>query len=154
MKNISFLFCSLLLLLTSCSSIVEPTIEKIEDVDIVEMTKSNLELNAYMVLNNPNSFALDLAKAELTAYVDDVELASINQMFDTSMPANENFKMPITIKMDLDKLYRENPIAAIGKGIQIMSDKKLNVHFKGSIKVGKGAMKIEVPVDQVELVEF
>ena len=128
MKHIFSLAIIACLIMTSCStSILEPTIEKIEDVDIIEMSKSKLELNAFMVLKNPNAFSLDLAKANMKAYVDDIELATINQSFDTSMPANENFKMPITIKMDLDKLYRENPMTAIGKGIQIMSDKKLIV---------------------------
>ena len=139
----------------SCNTaFIEPTVEKIEDVDIVEMSKSKLELNAFMVLNNPNGYALDLAKADLKAYVDDIELAHIVQSFDTSMPAKADFKMPITIKMDLDKLYRENPIAAIGKGMQIMSDKKLNVEFKGTINVGKGSVKFTVPIDQEEIVKF
>jgi len=145
-------FC---LVMTSCSTaILEPTIEKIEDVDIVEMSKSKLELNAFMILKNPNGFSLDLAKANMKAYVDDIELATINQSFDTSMPANDNFKMPITIEMDLDKLYRENPLAALGKGMQIMSDKKLMVKFKGTIDVGKGMAKISVPIDQEEMVAF
>ena len=140
---------------SSCStSILEPTIEKIEDVDIIEMSKSKLELNAFMILKNPNGFSLDLARANMKAYVDDIELATIDQSFDTAMPANKNFKMPITIKMDLDKLYRENPIAAIGKGLQIMSDKRLMVKFKGTIDVGKGMAKISVPIDQEEMVAF
>lgn len=133
---------------------IEPTIEKIEDVDIIEMSKSKLELNAYMILKNENAFALDLAKANLVAYVDEVELATIDQAYDTEMPAKSNFRMPINIKMDLDKLYRKNPVAALGKGLQIMSDRKLEVHFKGTINIGKGVAKISVPIDQKEMVEF
>lgn len=155
MKHIFSIILLSCFIFSSCStSILEPTIEKIEDVDIIEMSKSKLELNAFMILKNPNGFSLDLAKANMKAYVDDIELATIDQSFDTSMPANENFKMPITIKMDLDKLYRANPIAAIGKGIQIMSDKKLMVKFIGTIDVGKGMAKISVPIDQEEMVSF
>ena len=141
-------------LYTSCSSVLEPTLERIEDVDVVEMTKSKLELNAFMVLKNPNGFALDLSKADLTVYVDDIELAKIDQSYDTSMPKEGEFKMPININLDLDKLYGDNPLAAIGKGIQIMSDKKLTVQFKGTILVGKGVAKISVPIDQEEVVKF
>jgi len=133
---------------------IEPTIEKIEDVDIIEMSKSKLELNAFMILKNENAFALDLAKADLTVYVDEIELAKIDQAFDTEMPAKSDFRMPINIKMDLDKLYKANPIAALGKGMQIMSDRKLEVQFKGSINIGKGVAKISVPIDQKEMVEF
>ncbi len=155
MNKIYTALFGLAIMLSACNSaLVEPTLEKIEDVDILEMTKSNLELNAHMVLNNPNGFSLDLAGANIKVYVDDVELATIDQTFDTSMPANENFNMPINIKMDLDKLYRENPIAAIGKGIQIMSDKKIKVTFKGTIDLGKGMAKVSVPIDKEEEVSF
>jgi len=154
MKNLYALLFLIGITMVSCTSILEPTIEKIEDVDIVEMSKSKLELNAFMVLNNPNPFELDLANCSLTAYVDDIELAQIDQSYDTSMPSKGTFKMPININLDLDKLYRENPLAALGKGIQIMSDKKIKVHFKGTINVGKGMAKVAVPIDQSELVEF
>ena len=154
MKNILYISLCSILFLSSCTSILEPTVERIEDVDIVEMTKDNLELNAFMILKNPNGFALDLDKADLTVYVDDIELAKINQSYETTMPEEGEFKMPINIKMNLKKLYGDNPIAAIGKGMQIMSDRKLNVQFKGTILVGKGIAKVSVPVDQEEEVKF
>ena len=154
MKKLLFISYCLILILSSCNTVLEPTVERVEDVDIVEMTKSKLELNAFMVLNNPNGFELDLENADLTVYVDDIELAKIEQTYETTMPKNGEFNMPININMDLDKLYRDNPLAAIGKGLQIMSDKKLNVQFKGTILVGRGMAKIPVPVDQEEEVKF
>ena len=142
------------LFLSSCTSILEPTVERIENVDLVEMTRSNLELNAFMVLKNPNGFELDLENADLTVYADEIELAKINQTYETTMPSEGEFKMPININMDLDKLYKDDPLGAIGKGLQIMSDKKMEVQFKGTILVGKGFAKISVPVDQLEEVKF
>ena len=154
MKKLLYFSISLVLIFTSCSSILEPTVERIEDVDIVKMTKDNLELNAFMVLKNPNGFELDLENADLTVYLDDIELAKINQTFETTMPKNGEFNMPININMDLKKLYGDDPIAAIGKSLQIMSDKKLNVLFKGTISVGKGIAKVSVDIDQMEEVKF
>ncbi len=154
MKKVLYISFCLILFFSSCSSILEPTVERIEDVDVVEMSKRKLELNAFMVLKNPNGFELDLDNADLTVYVDDIELAKINQTYETSMPRKGEFKMPININMDLDKLYRDDPMTAISKGLQIMSDKKLNVQFKGTILVGKGIAKISVPIDQKEEVKF
>ena len=154
MKYLLYTSLCFTLFLTSCTSILEPTVERIEDVDIVEMTRSNLELNAFMVLKNPNGFELDLENADLTVYADEIELAKINQTFETTMPSEGEFKMPININMDLDKLYKNDPLGAIGKGLQIMSDKKMDVQFKGTILVGKGFAKISVPVDQLEEVKF
>ena len=154
MKKSVFLFLFTALLFSSCNSILEPTLERIEDVDLVEMTNSKLELNAFMVLKNPNGFELDLDEADITVFADDVELAKINQTYETTMPGEGEFNMPININMDLDKLYRENPLQAIAKGMEIMSDKKIDLTFKGTIMVGKGIAKIEVPIDQLEEVKF
>ena len=154
MKNTLFFSLCLVLFFSSCSTIIEPTVERVEDVDVVEATKSKLELNAYMVLNNPNGFALDLDEADITVFADEVELAKINQTYETTMPENGEFKMPININLDLNKLYRDNPLLAISKGLQIMSDKKIKVQFKGTIMVGKGIAKISVPIDREEELQF
>ena len=90
----------------------------------------------------------------LTVYADEIELAKINQTYETTMPSEGEFKMPININMDLDRLYKNDPLGAIGKGLQIMSDKKMDIQFKGTILVGKGFAKISVPVDQLEEVKF
>ena len=92
--------------------------------------------------------------ADITVFADEVELARINQTYETSMPGSGEFNMPININMDLDKLYRDNPLQAISKGIQIMSDKKITLDFKGTIMVGKGFAKVSVPIDQQEEVKF
>ena len=143
-----------ILSLSACTSIEDPTLERIEDVEILTLNKNKVELNANMILNNPNGFALDLEKADLVALLEDVELATIEQTYETSMPANGEFKMPIYVNMNLDKLYKDNPLAALGKGIQIVSDRQLEVKFQGTIHVGKGMAKVAVSVDQEEVVNF
>ncbi len=139
---------------SSCNPITEPTIERIEKVEIEELNTKVVKGTADMVLHNPNSFALDLASADMVAIVDDVELATIKQTYKTQMPAQSDFRMPIRLEMDLQKLYEKDPLGALGKGMQIYSKRELTIHFKGTIKVGKGGAMISVPVDQEELVRF
>ncbi len=144
------------LLWISCNDIAleDPTLERIEDVDIKEMSKERIDMNANLIINNPNGVALDLASADLDVLVDNIVIANIKQTVDAKMPGKSEFKLPVKITMDLARLYKENPIAALGKGFQIMSDKKLEVQFKGEIKAGKGVAKLSVAVDQLEIVEF
>lgn len=146
--------CLFMIVLSGCESILEPTITRIEGIEVDEISQKRLKLRADMVFENPNPFALDLSSADMVAIVDDIELATIKQEYDTSMPANQEFKMPMTIEMDLEKLYNENPLTAIGKSMQILGERKLNVLFKGNIKVGKGSMKLKVPIDQTEEINF
>lgn len=143
-------------LFISCNNLTleDPTLERIEDVDIKEMSKDRIDMDAHLVINNPNGVALDLASADLNVLVDDIVIAHIKQTLDATMPAKAEFKLPVKITMDLAKLYKNDPLAALGKGLQIMSDKKLEVQFKGIIKAGKGVAKLTVNVDQLEIVKF
>ena len=144
----------LTLCLVGCQQPVEPTVVAIENVDIKTVTKEKVSLSADMILHNPNAFALKLAEADLKAFVDDVEIATISQKYDTAMPANSDFAMPIVVNMDLKKLYGDEPLAAIGKALQVMSDRELDVRFKGNIKAGSESVKLTIPVDQLEAVKF
>ena len=94
-----------------------------------EMSTKNLVVKAEMIINNPNPFALDLEEADMYAIVEGRELARINQTFGTEMPANQNFRMPVSIDMDLTKLYADDPLGAISKGLKIMNEKRLDVLF-------------------------
>ena len=118
------LFC-----FTSCDSITNPTFEGVENVVLEEMSTKNLVVKAEMIINNPNPFALDLEEADMYAIVEGRELARINQTFGTEMPANQNFRMPVSIDMDLTKLYADDPLGAISKGLKIMNEKRLDVLF-------------------------
>lgn len=152
MKN--FLTIISLLVLASCSSITEPSLVDVKNVKVLDMNKDKVDITADMIFNNPNAFALDLAKANIVASIDSVEVSTITQEYDAIMPANADFPMPVRITMDLKKLYQQDGLMAISKGLKIMSQRKLDVHFKGTIKVGKGGVKVSAPIDKVETVNF
>ena len=154
MKQLLFIGVLAVLLLSSCKGLEEPTILRIEDVNVNELSKDRIDLDANMIIYNPNGVALDLSSADLKMIIDDIEIAHMTQNYDLTMPANSEFKMPAKIVMDLKKLYGDNPLNALGKGLQIISTRELDVLFKGNIKAGKGMMKITVPVDQIENVKF
>lgn len=138
----------------SCNSIQEPTLISIENIDVKEMNTERIIADATLILDNPNSFALDLENLDISAVAEEIELAHIIQSLESTMPANAEFKLPVSFKMDLKKLYGDNPMLALSKGLEIMAKKSLEVQFKGSIRAGKGSVKVKIPIDQVEEVKF
>lgn len=154
MMKYIILLGSLLFLCSSCNTIQDPTLISVKNVKVIQMNKDMINLNADMVINNPNAFSLDLANTDMTASVDGIVLAEIKQNYDTTMPANADFNMPVNIKMDIKKLYSDDPLLALSKGLKIASEKKLEVKFQGNIYVGKGAAKVSVPIDEIEMVNF
>jgi len=154
MKYLNCLLFLSVISIISCTTITEPTLQKVKNVEIIEVSTKKLEIDAVMVIHNPNSFALDLAEADMKAIVDDIELAHFTQNYDAAMPARSDFDMPIRINLNLTELYKDNPLSAITRGLKILNEKKLSVQFLGDIKVGRGPTKLTVLVDKIELVEF
>lgn len=149
-----YLILTLTLTLFSCGTIENPTMERVENVMIENLNTKALIGTADIILNNPNPFTLDLSETDLVAIIDDIEVATLKQTYDTQMPANGEFKMPIKLHLDFDKLYKADPIGSIAKGMKIYKNREINIQFKGDIKMGKGSAMIAVPIDQIELVKF
>ena len=156
MKHIQIvlLFSILGFTLSTCNQWERPTLERIENVNINEFTTKRVSGTIDMILKNHNPFELDLASTDLVAIHDNIEIAKIKQTFDTKMPGNAEFKMPIKLEMDLEKLYKDDPLSALGKGMQIYSKREIEIQFKGTIEAGKGAAKLPIPIDRIELVKF
>lgn len=89
------------ILLSSCGLIEEPTVLRIEDVDILEMNTDKIDMEAKMIIHNPNNVALDLASADLNVILDDITIGNIKQQYDLVMPAKSDFEMPVNISLDL-----------------------------------------------------
>lgn len=143
-----------LISITSCTSIAEPTIKHIINLEVLEANRSKVVVEFDMVFDNPNNFALDLAAADIEVITDDIVVAEVHQLYDAMMPAKDEFAMPIHVEMDLKKLYGDNPISAIEKGLKILNDRKLEVMMQGSIKVGKGSVKMAVPIKRQQEFTF
>lgn len=140
----------------SCSSISEPTVERIENVKIESFSQSRVSATADMVLLNDNAVTLDLAAADLVAIADGIEVATIKQNYDMTMQANAESKMPMSLDIDLQKIYDStgDAVEKMNKAIELYSKRELLIQFQGTIKVGRGSAKLSVPIDKEELVKF
>lgn len=152
--RVSVYVLAISLMTAACTSIEEPTLKGVKDVEVLNINKERLEVELSLVLNNPNPFSLDLSSAYIEGIVDEKVLATINQSFDSSMPADAEFELPVVIDLNLKKLYENDPINALLKGMTILNEKKIYVQFVGDIKVGKGATKIAAPIDKLIEVKF
>jgi len=148
---IVFLCC---FLVVSCTAFEEPAFEKIENVEIINVSTQQLECQLDLVFYNPNAFALDLAEADLNVSMAETALAEVHQTYESTMPGQSRFSMPVNIILNLQELYGDNPITAMTKGLELMQKRELELQFKGSIKVGKGKTKISVPIDKIDLIRF
>ena len=151
-------FCTWFFLITivatSCSRIKDPDFRSIESVEIADLSTQRISFDCDLIFYNPNSFALDLDRAEIEILVDSIDIGQVKQTYNSLMPGKDNFNMPVFIDLDISKLYKGDALGAITRGLKIVKSRELEIHLKGNIYVGKGDIKIPVPVNRVTLVEF
>ena len=140
--------------LSSCNTVQDPIFESVENVKIINASVKNVESTLDLVFSNPNSFALDFAQADLIISMDDVELGEVHQTYEAEMPSQSDFKMPIHVNLDLGKLYGDNVLEAMSKGLELMKKRELELRFQGEIYVGHAKTKIKVPIDRVKTIQF
>jgi LEA14-like dessication related protein len=141
MKSPALLSCLLICLipgLLSCGSFREPDFLRIENLRVsrVGLKESNFMLDLYYF--NPNKSSLKLKKAEGDAWLDENYLG--HYILDTVIyiPANSEFRLPVTLKMDMTHILQNSAALLLGWEVMIKID--------GKARLGKGLIFINYPI--------
>jgi LEA14-like dessication related protein len=87
---------------------------------------------------NPNKSRLKLKEAEGDAYIDGTMLGHFNMDTLINIPANEEFILPVKLKVDM-KTILQNSITSFLKN-------EVMIKLDGKAKVGKGSFFIRYPI--------
>lgn len=141
-------------MLTSCNAIKDPEFKDVSNVKILNASMEKIDIEADILMHNPNGFEMNASSAEIVAFFDQKEVAQINQKIDGIMPANGDFTFPINVTVNPKDLFGDDVMAAMAAAMQLLSKRELNVMFNGNINVGKGVFNIDVPIEYNQDVKF
>jgi LEA14-like dessication related protein len=126
--------------LFSCSQPREKIIlRNIKDV-VVDATSEPL-LKANAIFFNPNDVRGKLKKADVVISLNGKEVGHIKQDFQLSIPANDEFTLPIEVHLNMKELGFVDTILGMVGG------KKYEVHYLGSVKLSYKGVPVKVPID-------
>lgn len=91
---------------------------------------------------NPNKFKLKIKNAEGDAWMDNNFLGHFKQDTLVSIPANDDFRLPVKLKVDLSHLISNSLTALIKKEVLIRVD--------GKARVGKASLFVNYPIHYEE----
>jgi LEA14-like dessication related protein len=126
--------------LTGCQRPDEKIVlRQIRDVLVDASTEPMLKANA--VFFNPNNMRGKLKKINVDIYVNGKKSATINQRLKTIIPANNEFVVPLEVKLSMKELgFMDTLLGVIG-------GKKFEVRYEGVLKLNYRGIPISVPVD-------
>ena len=127
-----------LLTLTSCGSLKEPDFRGIENIRISRFGVNESTLNLDLHYFNPNKTKLKLKKAEGDAWLDGNLLGHFTIDTLIKIPANGDFRMPVTLKMNMKKMLQNST--------SLLLKNEIILRVEGKARVGKGGIFINYPI--------
>lgn len=113
-------------------------LRQIKDIVVDATTDPMLKANA--IFYNPNSMRGKLKRINVDIFVNGKKAASVNQELKTVIPANDEFSVPIEVKLAIKELgFMDTLLGMIG-------GKKFEVRYEGSLKLSYHGFPIHVPV--------
>jgi LEA14-like dessication related protein len=128
-----------MLFLAGCQRPKEDIVlRQIKDIVVDATTDPMLKANA--VFHNPNAVRGKLKRINVDIFVNGKKAASVNQELKTVIPANNDFTVPIEVKLAIKELgFMDTILGMIG-------GKKFEVRYEGSLKLSYHGFPINVPV--------
>lgn len=129
----------LMVALSSCKPKEEVVLRQIKDV-VLDAT-SGPKLKAQAVFYNPNNMRMRLRKINVDVFVDGKKAAQIDQSLKTVIPARGEFTVPLEVSLAMEDMGLLDTV------LGMLGGKRLNVHYKGALKLNYHGMPVRVPVD-------
>ncbi|MBX2964797.1 MAG: LEA type 2 family protein [Cyclobacteriaceae bacterium] len=136
----------LLLMQVSCKPKEEVQLRHIRDI-IVDATSDPL-LRANAILYNPNNIRMTVKKIDMEVFVDGKKAAIIDQQMKIKVPAQAEFTVPLEVKLNIKEIGLLDAVFAVIGG------KRMQIHYKGTIRLQYKGVPFNVPVNYKEEVRI
>ena len=128
----------ILLVAISCKKPKEPEYLDIENLHVSKAGISESIVGADLKYYNPNSFNLQLRKANLDVYINDKYVGHSDLDTLIHIPAKDTFYVPISMKLNLGDLLKN--------AVQLFMNPEVKLKIEGNARVGKSGIFKNVPV--------
>ncbi|MFY0606859.1 MAG: LEA type 2 family protein [Cyclobacteriaceae bacterium] len=141
-----FIIISLLVLAVSgCSRPdQEPQFLRVDNIGVDKISGTEAILTGQAIFHNPNDVKMKLRKVAINVELEGKRIGTINQELTTKIPALSDFSVPLKASFDLTEIGLLNGI------LSILGGKKVEVQYKGFIKVSVHGYPVTVPIDYTE----
>ena len=142
------LFFSFLVLigLSSCNRPESPQFKYLENIVVQLESLSTANLHAEAVLFNPNKNTITIKGAEIDVMLGDKVIAVLEEEYDIKAVGNEEFQVPLDVKIRLQDLN----LNAIGTALGLIGNGGQEIRYLGKIRVKAYGVPFSVKLDYTD----
>ena len=129
--------------LSSCNKPESPQFKYLDNVVVELESLSSANLHAEAVLHNPNKNTITIKSADIDILVNEKVIAILEQDYDIKAGGNQDFTIPLDVKIKLKDLN----LNTIGTALGLIGESGQEIHYLGKIKVKAYGVPFSVKVD-------
>jgi LEA14-like dessication related protein len=147
----TYLFLALLgTLFGACTRPQEPIFKRLAELKATKVSTREITISGQAVYHNPNALGLTLTATDIEVFIEDLPVAHIQQDLAIEVPAQAEFRVPLTFRAKPQDIYQNDRNGLIGGAINALLNKQVEVHYQGSITVSMAGINYEAPIDYRE----
>ena len=140
--------------ITACNSKLKPqspVFKRIQNVRVLEANIKNIRLKAEAVIFNPNAVGATVQSIDVDVIANGLDMGKVSQEVETQVKANEEFIIPLVANIPPKRLFQKGS-GALGGLLSAFTNKKIDIEYKGTIRVKILGIGRNVPVNHSETV--
>lgn len=145
---------SLISLVLSCTGPQEPIFTGMENLKVDMISTGRITITGDAVYHNPNAIGGTLTATSINVTVNEVEAATIDQNVEIPVPAQSEFRVPLTFNTTPREIFKRDAGGLLGGVVNALVDKKVKVHYDGQVTVKLAGIAYTAPIEYEEEVEI
>ena len=134
------------LLLVACKVTEKPEFIGVNSLKIKKVSTKEFTVLANLQFQNKNDVGGTLQAKGIHIFIDSIDVAVIDtEVF--NVPKKEAFELPLQVQIPFDKIYKNNKQDLLENIMNIVSNKKIGILYKGVIRYEKGVFHYNYPLD-------
>jgi len=152
LRNLTYLlFISAIL---GCSAPQQPVFKSFANIKSKNVSTKNITITADALFHNPNTMGGEVTATDIEVIVNDVSAGKINQDLAIPVPAQAEFSIPLTVNVSPKDIYENDRNGALSGIINAVLNKKVDVHYKGTVKMNIAGFPYTLKVEYEEEVRL
>lgn len=129
-----------------------PYFKTIRKIRVAQFTKTAIQVNCDVICFNPNEVGLTLSDSEFDIYANGKLVSHLRQNGGSNVGPNTDFTIPLKASFSPTKVFR--PKDLLGAAFLSLKSKKIDLRYKGDVKVLLAGQEIAIPVDYEDAVSL
>lgn len=136
----------LAVLISSCfqQKSSSPTFKKIQNLNVVEFKKKNVDVRAEIVVENPTDMNMKHIVSTTDVLINGIDVGTYVHKDERKVDANSFFAVPVKVNFKAEKVLKEYDAGMI----KIKSEHVVDIEFKGIVTLRKDDKEFKIKVNE------